>query len=74
MKVEDMEDQEKKKAVREGYTRVAKQNGSCCSSTCCGTAKPKEINKKIGYTDEELQAVPSGSNLGLGCGNPIALA
>ena len=30
--------------------------------------------KKIGYSDEEMQAVPSGSNLGLGCGNPIALA
>ncbi len=69
-----MEDQEKKKAVRESYARVAKQNGSCCSSTCCGTAKPKEISKKIGYSEEDLQAVPSGSNLGLGCGNPIALA
>ena len=47
---------------------------SCCSSGCCGTSKPKEISKKIGYTEEEMQTVPSGSNLGLGCGNPIALA
>jgi arsenite methyltransferase len=39
-----------------------------------GTSKPKEISKKIGYSDEELEAVPSGSNLGLGCGNPTALA
>ena len=68
-----MEDQEVKSVVRENYARVAKQNGSCCSSACCGTSKPKEISKRIGYTDEDLEAVPSGSNLGLGCGNPTAL-
>lgn len=69
-----MKNGEIKKAVREGYARVAKQNGSCCSSTCCGTTKPQEISKKIGYTEEELQSAPLGSNLGLGCGNPTALA
>jgi arsenite methyltransferase len=69
-----MKEQELKNAVREGYARVAKDAGSCCSSGCCGTSKPKDISKKIGYTEEEMQAVPSGSNLGLGCGNPIALA
>lgn len=69
-----MKDQELKNAVREGYAQVAKQAGSCCSSSCCGTAKPEEIGKKIGYTEREMQAVPSGSNLGLGCGNPTALA
>ena len=69
-----MEDQEAKKVVRERYAQVAKQNGSCCSSLCCGTSKPKEISKKIGYTEDELGAVPAGSNLGLGCGNPTALA
>ena len=58
-----MDDLEIKKAVREGYARVAKQSSSCCSSMCCGTSKPKEISKKIGYTEEELQAVPSGANL-----------
>ncbi|MCJ7443979.1 MAG: arsenite methyltransferase [Methanotrichaceae archaeon] len=69
-----MEEQEIKKAVRDSYALVAEQACSCCSSTCCGTSEPKEISKKIGYTEEELQAVPTGSNLGLGCGNPIALA
>jgi SAM-dependent methyltransferase len=69
-----MKDEELKMAVRAGYAKVANQGGSCCSSTCCGSAKPQEISKKIGYTDEEIQAVPDGSNLGLGCGNPIALA
>ena len=69
-----MKDRELKNAVRESYARVAEQSTSCCSSGCCTTAKPMEIGKKIGYTEEEMQAVPSGANLGLGCGNPIALA
>jgi len=73
-KGEDMKEEELKNAVRESYARVAEQSTSCCSSGCCTTAKPLEIGKKIGYTEEEMQAVPSGSNLGLGCGNPIALA
>ena len=69
-----MNEQDIKKVVRERYARVAKQDSTCCSVGCCGTAKPKDISKRIGYTDEEMQAVPSGSNLGLGCGNPTALA
>ena len=67
-------DEDLKKAVRENYGRVAEQACSCSSSGCCTTAKPNTIAKKVGYTEEEMQAVPSGSNLGLGCGNPIALA
>jgi arsenite methyltransferase len=41
---------------------------SCCQPTV------EDMSKKIGYTDEDLAAVPEGSNLGLGCGNPVALA
>ena len=67
-------DEELKKAVRENYGRVAEQARACCSSSCCTSAKPEAIARKIGYTEEEVQAVPTGSNLGLGCGNPIALA
>lgn len=69
-----MKDEELKKAVREGYSRVAKSGGSCCQSGCCGSAKPQQISRKIGYTEEQIEAVPEGSNLGLGCGNPVALA
>ena len=57
--------------VREGYSRVAEQGCGCGCS--CG-ADPGEISRKIGYTSEEMKAVPEGANLGLGCGNPIALA
>ena len=73
-----MKEEETKKVVREGYARIAKQGGSCCSpaSSCCGstTDLTQDISKKIGYTEEELTSVPDGANLGLGCGNPVALA
>jgi len=72
-----MNKEETKKIVREGYAKVATQKSSCCGpvNSCCGTADAaQDISKKIGYTDEELKAVPEGANLGLGCGNPTALA
>lgn len=66
-----------KKAVREGYARVAEQGNSCCGlvSSCCGSADTaQEISRNIGYSDGEIASVPEGANLGLGCGNPVALA
>jgi len=60
-----------------GYAKIAKQSSSCCSpaASCCGsTDLAQGISKSIGYTDEELTTVPEGANLGLGCGNPVALA
>ncbi len=72
-----MKKEDTKKIVRQGYAKVAKQGSSCCgpSSSCCGTTDTAtDISKKIGYTDEELQSIPDGANLGLGCGNPVAIA
>jgi len=72
-----MKDSEIRKAVRKGYGSIAKQSNSCCgsSSSCCGTTVLADnISKRIGYTEEDLKAVPEGANLGLGCGNPIAMA
>ncbi len=66
-----------KKVVREGYARIAKQGDSCCAppSSCCSSPDlAQDISKGIGYTEEELKVVPEGANLGLGCGNPVALA
>ncbi len=66
-----------KRAVREGYAEIAKQGGSCCGCgpSCCGSVSPAvQVSKQIGYSDEDLKAVPEGANLGLGCGNPVALA
>jgi len=72
-----MKKEDTKKIVREGYAKVALQNSSCCggASSCCGTSDPaQDISMKIGYSEEELKAVPEGANLGLGCGNPVAIA
>jgi arsenite methyltransferase len=72
-----MEKEKVKKVVREGYAKIAKQDSSCCapSKSCCGSGNlAEDISKSIGYTEEELRGVPEGANLGLGCGNPVALA
>lgn len=66
-----------KKIVKEGYAKVARQGSSCCSSSgsCCSSSKnARDISKTVGYSDDEMNAVPDGSNLGLGCGNPVAIA
>jgi SAM-dependent methyltransferase len=80
-----------KKNVREGYAKVAKrQSYSCCeassndtcdkdsqSDSCCGAPSNdmyEKVSQRIGYSREELGSVPEGSNMGLGCGNPVALA
>jgi SAM-dependent methyltransferase len=65
-----MKNEKIKKAVRKGYSKIAKKNSSCCGSADLA----QSISRNIGYTDEEIKEVPDGANLGLGCGNPIALA
>ncbi len=70
-------DYEIKRVVREGYAQVAQQGSSCCGSSgssCCCSGNSREISRGIGYSDEDMDSVPEGANLGLGCGNPIALA
>ncbi len=72
-----MEDLEIKELVKRRYGQIAKNSSSCCdrSSSCCSPQTAAEhISKAIGYRDEELKAIPEGANLGLGCGNPVALA
>lgn len=71
-----MKELEIKKVVEQGYAKIAKQDISCCSpkNLCRGSTNlAKDISTKIGYSNEELRAVPEGANLGLGCGNPVAL-
>ncbi len=72
-----MDEKDIKEIVKQGYGKIAKQGSSCCVSanSCCGTTdRTQDISKRIGYSEEELKAVPEGANLGLGCGNPVALA
>ena len=72
-----MKEAEIKKVVREGYGKIAQKDLSGCGpvSSCCGSQDMvQDISKRIGYSDEEIKVVPEGANLGLGCGNPVALA
>ena len=73
-----MKDEEIRQAVRERYGSAALKDGPCCRpvTTCgCGCDSPVDtLSKAIGYSNDELGSVPDGANLGLGCGNPTALA
>lgn len=66
--------------VRSRYKQIALQEvgkAGCCSPSagCSEDALDlKPLSVKLGYSPEELQAVPAGANLGLGCGNPLAIA
>jgi len=68
-----------RQTVRENYAKIAECNtrasgkiaaGSCCSGPEVGL---KKLSTAMGYSQEDLAAVPAGANLGLGCGNPVAL-
>ncbi|HJU82818.1 MAG TPA: arsenite methyltransferase [Holophagaceae bacterium] len=63
--------------VQEAYGRIAAGAGSCCgpASSCCGGgAESESLAKALGYSAQELAAIPDGANLGLSCGNPTGLA
>ena len=72
-------------AVRERYSNLVGDNfgyEDCgcapqAENGCCAPTKTKsysEVSSKLGYSEQELRDVPEGSNLGLGCGNPQAIA
>ena len=66
-------------AVRQNYGEVATSGSSgcgCSSSSCCGPSglTSESASLAVGYSPDDLQAVPEGANMGLGCGNPLAIA
>lgn len=72
-----MDEVEVKRSVRENYGAIARSGGSCCGTSDCGCGSQASLvtlGKEIGYAEEDLTVVPEGANLGLGCGNPVALA
>ena len=72
-----MENTDAKRIVRDRYGKIAAKGTSCCSPTsnCCNSRNmARAISRGIGYSDDELESVPEGANLGLGCGNPVAVA
>ncbi len=69
-------DQEIKSFIKEKYGEIARVNSSgCCGagSSCCNV-NPDTAALLIGYSQNELNLIPEGSNMGLGCGNPQAIA
>ncbi len=73
-------DDEIRQAVRENYGKVAassESSGGCCSPSCCSPASTRgagDTSVDLGYSRDEVEAVPEGANMGLGCGNPQAIA
>jgi arsenite methyltransferase len=61
--------------VRARYGNIAENGSGCCSAgdaRCCGSEN--DYDQQLGYSAAEVASVPEGSNLGLGCGNPVAIA
>lgn len=78
--MENIKNDEIRKSVRENYGKVAQSSGGgccCSSSSCCGSENKStaaEISKVLGYSNDDVTLVPEGANMGLGCGNPQAIA
>ncbi|OXA55363.1 arsenite methyltransferase [Folsomia candida] len=75
------EDVQLKASVRKAYAEVAVKNSAGkavgIQSSCCGAPKEVDIEyckKFLGYTDDDMKTMVDGANMGLGCGNPTAIA
>jgi len=62
-----------RESVRQNYGKIAAENGGCCGPTCCTGVAGTQADR-LGYSPEDTESVPAGSDLGLGCGNPLAIA
>ena len=68
-----MNENKTKEIVKKHYSKIASQGKSCCNCGCSGNLDSDQISKEIGYSDQEITSF-SDANLGLGCGNPTAIA
>ena len=70
-----MSSKETKEFVKKRYASIAQSAGSCCPSCSCeGSVDYVEVGRQIGYSEDDLKNIPDAANMGLGCGNPVALA
>ncbi|MDQ1279078.1 MAG: arsenite methyltransferase [Thermoproteota archaeon] len=69
-----MDERKTKNFVKETYSAIAQTESSCGCSCCGDTVDFLAIGKKIGYSENDLKNLPEAANMGLGCGNPVALA
>ncbi|UPM56151.1 arsenite methyltransferase [Gottfriedia acidiceleris] len=77
--MKELEKDSIRQTVRDNYKKVALNvlEKDCCGTTDCCSSTDNTLSNytnKLGYSNEELQSVPEGSNMGLGCGNPQAIA
>lgn len=72
--MKDLKPEEIRQEVKKHYGQTAKNNQPCCCGPSTEQQDADAYSKSIGYSDEDLKSVPEGSNLGLGCGNPVAIA
>lgn len=77
--MQKLKNDEIRSAVRQNYGKIAVSNAGCgCSSaSCCGTpadVSAADISLVLGYSKEDVATAPEGANMGLGCGNPQAIA
>ena len=74
----DLKKDKIKEAVKQRYGDIARTESSCCGSNNkidpFDLIKPEKQSTLMGYSPEELASVPAGANMGLGCGNPQAIA
>lgn len=72
----DVKHDEIRQAVREQYGRVAESDGCGCGPSCCGSTPTAAgvLSQGLGYSAADTLHVPEGANMGLGCGNPQAIA
>lgn len=68
-----------RESIRTKYaeTALSGKSGCGCGSGCCGPSSANssdDLARMAGYATEEVQSVPQGANMGLGCGNPQAIA
>ncbi len=82
--MKDMGNDEIHQSVRDNYGKVAQSNAlgcGCSPSVCCAEAavsppkvRQSQKSSQMGYSEEELLSIPEGADMGLGCGNPQAIA
>jgi len=65
-----MKEKEVKNFVKKRYGKIAKSGASCCPSS----ESLVEQARLVGYSEQDIKNLPEESNMGLGCGNPVALA
>ena len=70
----DSEREEIRQAVRDKYGSVAQATDTGCDCSISSCCNPGDVSVALGYSPEQLTAAPEGANMGLGCGNPHAIA